>query len=138
MNIGDAARASGVSAKAIRYYESVGLIRPAQRAENGYRDFSEQDVHMLRFVHRARGLGFSVAEAGELLSLYQDRNRASADVQAIGKQAISRVENKLAELQSMRVVLTDLVRRCHGDERPECPILDDLAGASAGTPLTGT
>jgi len=136
MNIGEAASRSGVSAKAIRYYESIGLILPAQRAENGYRDFSEQDVHMLRFVHRARNLGFSVAEAAELLSLYRDRNRASADVRNLGKQAISRIETKIDELASMRAVLTDLVQRCHGDDRPDCPILDDLAGQITSEALT--
>jgi len=128
MNIGRAAALSGVSAKAIRYYESIGLIRPAVRAGNGYRDFNAQDVHVLRFVHRARDLGFSVSEVGELIALYADRERASADVREIAQHAIDRIGGKIGELESMRAVLQDLVRRCHGDDRPDCPILDDLAG----------
>ena len=128
MNIGRAAALSGVSAKAIRYYESIGLIRPAIRAGNGYRDFDDQDVHVLRFVHRARSLGFSVAEVADLIALYGDSTRASGDVRHIALLAIDRIGAKIAELESMRVVLQDLVERCHGDDRPECPILDDLAG----------
>jgi len=131
MNIGRAAALSGVSAKAIRYYESIGLIRPAIRAGNGYRDFDAQDVHVLRFVHRARSLGFSVAEVGDLIALYGDSTRASGDVRHIALQAIERIGAKIGELESMRAVLHDLVERCHGDDRPDCPILDDLAGDEA-------
>lgn len=127
MNIGEASGLSGVSSKAIRYYESIGLIDPAKRAENGYRHFTDQDVHMLRFIHRARNLGFSVAEVGDLVNLYQDRNRASADVKSVANQAIERIEAKIEELQSMRQTLRHLVQKCHGDDRPDCPILDDLA-----------
>jgi MerR family copper efflux transcriptional regulator len=127
MNIGEAASSSGVSAKAIRYYESISLISPATRANNGYRDFSEQDVHYLRFINRARSLGFSVAGVGELLALYQDRKRASADVKSIAILAIDRIDEKMAELQEMRAVLSVMSEYCHGDDRPDCPILDGLA-----------
>lgn len=129
MNIGEAAARSGVPAKTIRYYEDIGLIGRPARAENGYRDFSGADVHMLRFIARARGLGFSVREVGELLSLYHDHSRASAAVKAVAEQAINRIDTKIGELQSMRSTLSDLAERCHGDQRPDCPILDDLAGS---------
>ena len=128
MNIGQAAERSGVPAKTIRYYEDIGLISRPVRAENGYRDFSEADVHMLRFISRARSLGFSVREVGELLGLYHDRSRASSAVKAVAEQAINRIDTKIGELVSMRSTLSDLAERCHGDQRPECPILDDLAG----------
>ena len=128
MNIGQAAERSGVPAKTIRYYEDIGLISRPLRAENGYRAFSEADVHMLRFIARARGLGFSVREVGELLALYHDRSRASSAVKAVAEQAINRIDTKIGELVSMRSTLSDLAERCHGDQRPECPILDDLAG----------
>ncbi|MDP6563879.1 MAG: Cu(I)-responsive transcriptional regulator [Alphaproteobacteria bacterium] len=128
MNISQAAVQSGVSSKAIRYYEGIGLIEPARRSDNGYRDFDDGDVHMLRFVARARGLGFSVIEVAELLALYRDRERASAQVRKVAQGAIRRIEDKVAELQSMGDTLKHLVERCHGDQRPDCPILDDLAG----------
>lgn len=128
MNIGQAAERSGVPAKTIRYYEDIGLITQPVRAENGYRDFSEADVHALRFIARSRGLGFSVREVGELLALYHDRSRASSAVKALAEQAINRIDTKIAELVSMRSTLSDLAERCHGDQRPDCPILDDLAG----------
>lgn len=128
MNIGQAAERSGVPAKTIRYYEDIGLIGRPVRAENGYRDFSDADVHTLRFIARARGLGFSVREVGELLALYQDRSRASSAVKAVAEQAINRIDTKIGELVSMRSTLSDLAERCHGDQRPDCPILDDLAG----------
>ena len=127
MNIGEAARRSGVSAKAIRYYESVGLIEAPDRTDGGYRDFNTDDIHYLRFVQRARSLGFSVGEVSRLIALYRDRRRASADVKAVAQSAIERIDEKMAELQSMRATLGTLVERCHGDERPDCPILDDLS-----------
>lgn len=130
MNIGEAAARSGVSAKAIRYYESIGLIAPAPRTEGGYRSYDETDVAFLRFVRRARDLGFSIEDVGKLLALYRDRSRASADVKAIAERQLAVIERKIAGLQAMRATLRDLVERCHGDERPECPILDDLAGAA--------
>jgi Cu(I)-responsive transcriptional regulator len=132
MNIGEAARLSGVSSKAIRYYESIDLILPSGRAENNYRDFSDQDVHRLRFVNRARSLGFSLAEVGELLSLYNDPNRTSSEVKSIAKVAIDRIDAKLVELSAMRDTLATLSAHCHGDDKPDCPILNDLAG-DAGT-----
>ena len=128
MNISEASRGSGVSAKAIRYYESINLITPARRAGNGYRDFNGDDVHMLRFVARARGLGFSVLEVADLLALYKDKTRASAQVRGLAENAIARMGEKITELQSISMVLSDLVARCQGNDRPDCPILDDLSG----------
>ncbi len=129
MKIGDAAKQSGVPAKTIRYYESVGLIEAATRQDNGYRDYSETDVHTLRFISRARGLGFTVKDVAMLLALYRDSSRASADVKAVAARHVDRIDEKIAELQSMRQTLLHLIDRCHGDDRPDCPILADLAGA---------
>ncbi|MAB00028.1 MAG: Cu(I)-responsive transcriptional regulator [Stappia sp.] len=126
MNIGEAAARSELPAKTIRYYEDIALVRPA-RAANGYRDYSEEDVHRLRFVQRARGLGFTIEECRALLSLYDNEQRASADVKRVAQEKIREVERKIAELQSMRATLSRLVECCHGDDRPDCPILDDLA-----------
>ena len=128
MNIGEAAAQAGLPAKTIRYYESIGLVAPANRTENGYRDYEDRDVHTLRFVQRARGLGFTVQECRELLALYFDRTRASADVKAIALGRIADIERKIAELEALRAALAELAATCHGDERPDCPILDDLAG----------
>ena len=130
MNISQAADQSGVSAKAIRYYESIAPIQPARRSGNGYRDFGADEVHMLRFIARARGLGFSVAEVADLLALYRDKSRASAQVRGLAANAIGRIEDKIAELRSISTALSELVARCHGDDRPDCPILDDLAGTA--------
>lgn len=127
MNIGEAAEKSGLSAKTIRYYESSGLIAPARRSASGYRDYSDDDVHILKFIHRARDLGFSVKDCQALLSLYRDRNRASADVKAIADEHIERISRKIEELAAMRSTLQTLVERCHGDDRPDCPILHDLS-----------
>ncbi len=127
MNIGEAASRSGLPAKTLRYYEEIGLVVPSGRRHNGYRDYSERDVQLLRFVQRARSLGFSVRECRELLALYLDRNRSSAEVKRIALARIKEIERKLRELQSMRAALLELAERCHGDERPDCPILDDLA-----------
>jgi Cu(I)-responsive transcriptional regulator len=127
MNIGEAAALSGVATKNIRYYESIGLISPAKRAGNGYRDYQETDVQMLNFVNRARGLGFSVKQVAELLSLYQDRQRASADVKKIALDHMAEIEQKIEELQSMHRTLAHLTKKCQGDDRPDCPILDDIA-----------
>lgn len=128
MNIGAASEQSGLPVKTIRYYEDIGLVRPA-RSENGYRDFLDGDLQRLKFLQRARSLGFSIEECRELLSLYEDRNRASADVREITRSKIREVDRKIAELQSLKRVLSDLVRACHGDDRPDCPIIDDLSGA---------
>ena len=129
MNIGEAAEKTGLPAKTIRYYEDIGLIRPS-RGENGYRDYCEQDLHRLRFLQRARSLGFSVEECRQLLSLYADRNRASSEVKAMANQHLKRIENKIAELEGLRKTLKHLVRRCRGDHRPDCPILDNLSVSS--------
>lgn len=127
MNIGDVAEASGLPAKTIRYYEDIGLVRPAREA-NGYRDFSEADLHKLVFLSRARSLGFTIEDCRTLLSLYEDRDRASADVKAVAEDHLGRVNQKIAELQSLRETLSHLVSSCHGDDRPDCPILDGLSG----------
>ncbi len=131
MRISDVADRSGLPPKTIRFYEDIGLVRPASRQGNGYRDYGDRDVQVLRFLKRARGLGFSVADCRNLLSLYQDRERASADVRALALHRVNEIDRKIAELHSMRDALTHLIERCHGDDRPDCPILDDLAGESA-------
>ena len=128
MNIGEAARQSGVPAKTIRYYESIGLIAPAERSESGYRVYGDKEVQTLRFINRARNLGFSVKQVAELLLLWRDRDRSSADVKAVARDHLSEIDRRMAELQSMRDTLEHLVERCHGDSRPDCPILSDLAG----------
>ena len=130
MNIGQAAEASGVSAKMIRYYEQIGLIPPPSRTDAGYRVYSDRDVHTLRFIRRARDLGFSVDQLSELLALWSDRTRASAEVKRIAMEHIAELERKIEELQEMREALVHLAKHCHGDDRPDCPIIDDLAGPS--------
>ena len=127
MNIGEASRLSGLPAKTIRYYEDTGLIAPPARAENGYRDYSDSDVHKLRFVRHSRGLGFSVDECAQLLSLYEDKDRQSADVKAIAQKHLTEIDEKILELQELRSTLHHLVSTCHGDGRPDCPILEGLA-----------
>ncbi len=132
MNIGQATGLSGVPAKTIRYYESIGLIPAAGRKASGYRDYDRKDVETLRFIHRARSLGFAVKEVADLLELWRDRSRASADVKAVALAHVAEIERKIAELDGMRRTLLDLTRRCHGDTRPDCPILEELAGAEKG------
>ena len=127
MNIGQASLASHLPTKTIRYYEEIELIRP-MRAGNGYRTYSEADVHRLRFLQRARSLGFSIDECRLLLSLYKDRKRASADVKKLALEKINEIDRKLSELNSLRMTLSALAENCHGDDKPECPIIDDLAG----------
>jgi MerR family copper efflux transcriptional regulator len=127
MNIGQAAVQSGLPVKTIRYYEDIGLVN-ATRSENGYRKFSDVDVHKLRFLQRARGLGFSVEDCRALLSLYEDKHRASAEVKSIAANHLHAIEAKIAELQNLRRTLAHLVDHCAGDDRPDCPIIDDLAG----------
>ena len=127
MNIGQAERACGLPAKTIRYYEDVGLVTPDRRA-NGYRSYQELNLHKLRFLQRARGLGFSVEDCRALLALYDDKERASADVKSIAEAHLARIDQKLAELATLRSALTTLIDACHGDHRPDCPIIDDLAG----------
>ena len=132
MNVGTAARRSGLPAKTIRYYEEIGLISPA-RAGNGYRDYSGDDIHRLAFLRRARGLGFSIEDCRQLMALYRDKGRASHDVREIARSHVTAIEEKVRELQSMRATLQKLVNSCHGDHRPDCPILDDIAGEVAET-----
>ena len=130
MNIGQAAELSGLSPKTIRYYEDIGLIGPA-RALNGYREYAVADTHKLIFIARARGLGFSIEECRILLSLYEDRRRASADVKAVASGHMLSIDRKIAELQSMRHTLAHLIESCEGNHRPDCPILDELTGGAA-------
>ncbi|HSR70991.1 MAG TPA: Cu(I)-responsive transcriptional regulator [Kiloniellales bacterium] len=131
MQIGTIARKSGVPAKTIRYYESIGLIDAAARTGSGYRVYDARDLQTLRFIQRARSLGFSVSEVNDLLALWRDRERRSADVKAVAKRHLGDIDCKIAELQGMCHALEHLVEACHGDERPDCPILDDLAGDAA-------
>lgn len=128
MIIGEAAKKSGMSAKTIRYYEEIGLVQPDRDPQSGYRDYSEEDVHNLTFLHRARDLGFSVKQCRDLLSLYQDRERASSDVKAIAQSHLEDIGRKISELQEMEQTLKHLVSNCQGDGRPNCPILSGLAG----------
>ncbi|ARP86986.1 Cu(I)-responsive transcriptional regulator [Bordetella genomosp. 9] len=127
MNIGQAAAASGVSAKMIRYYESIGLMRAPQRTEAGYRIYGDADVHTLRFIRRARDLGFSVEQMRDLLALWRDRGRASGDVKRIAMEHVRELERKAQALQQMADTLHHLAEHCHGDDRPECPIIDELS-----------
>jgi len=132
MQIGTVAEKTGVSAKAIRYYESIGLIAAAERTHSGYRVYGDHDVQTLRFIQRARGLGFSVGEVANLLALWHDSERHSAQVKALAANHVAEIDRKIAGLRGMRDTLTHLMERCHGDDRPECPILDDLASEGAG------
>ena len=127
--IGEAARASGVSAKMVRHYESLGLLGEVARTDSGYRQYSAAEIHTLRFIKRARDLGFSMVEIADLLSLWRDRSRASGDVKQIAQQHVADLEARIAAMQAMRQTLNDLLHHCHGDQRPDCPIIDDLAGA---------
>lgn len=130
-NIGEASAATGVSAKMIRHYESVGLIPPAQRTFAGYRLYADADLHRLRFIKRARQLGFPMKQIEQLLGLWNDRQRASGEVKALAEAHAADLAARIAEMQAMQRTLQSLARHCHGDQRPDCPILDDLAG----TPL---
>ncbi|MDE1165741.1 MAG: Cu(I)-responsive transcriptional regulator [Pseudomonas sp.] len=127
MNIGQAARHSGLSAKMIRYYESIGLLKAAHRSDSGYRLYQDDDLHTLAFIKRSRDLGFSLEEVAQLLTLWQDRARASADVKALAHQHIDDLNRRIEELSGLRDTLQHLVSHCNGDERPDCPILKDLA-----------
>ena len=127
MNIGEAAYRSGLPAKTIRYYEEIGLLSAARRA-NGYRHYAETDVHKLYFLRRARSLGFAIEDCRQLLSLYEDKGRASANVKTMAEARICEIDAKIKELGALRATLSGLVAACHGDGRPDCPILDDLAG----------
>lgn len=142
MNIGQASRASGVSTKMIRYYDEIGLVRPSSRTESNYREFDEKAVNELRFIRRARSLGFSMEEITQLLSLWRDRARPSREVKAIADRHVADLDARIAEMQAMADTLRELSRCCAGDDRPDCPILKDLeetrpASALPKTRLTG-
>ena len=136
MNIGEVAKKSGLKPKTIRYYEDINLIMPL-RDTNGYRAFRESDLHKLAFLGRARSLGFSIEDCRTLLALYGDEGRASADVKAVAKQHIAKIEEKLAELTTMHDTLSHLAKSCAGDNRPDCPILADLAAGKLGNTMVG-
>ena len=127
VHIGDAARLSGVSAKMVRHYESLGLLPRVARTDGGYRQYSEPEVHTLRFIKRARDLGFSMEEIGELVGLWQNRRRASANVRRVAQKHAEDLAQRIAAMQEMQNTLRHLIHCCHGDDRPECPILEELA-----------
>jgi MerR family copper efflux transcriptional regulator len=127
VNIGEAARLSGVSAKMVRHYEGLGLLPRVARTDNGYRQYSEAEVHTLRFIKRARDLGFSMEEIAELVGLWQNRRRASANVRRVAQKHADDLAQRIAAMQDMQKTLRHLIHCCHGDERPECPILEELA-----------
>ena len=129
MRIGQASKRSGISERMIRHYERIGLVAPAARRDSGYRDYDERDVHTLRFIGRARDLGFGIEEIGQLLALWNDRSRSSADVKALALARAAELKRKAAELDAMRRTLERLAADCHGDARPDCPIIDDLEAA---------
>lgn len=132
MNIGDAAKQTQISAKMIRYYESIGLLPESMRSDAGYRIYRDKDLHVLRFIKRARNLGFSMEQLKELLSLWQDQGRASADVKAIAERHVAELQQRITELTEMRDALNYLVTGCHGDQSPDCPILSGLEGVVTG------
>jgi MerR family copper efflux transcriptional regulator len=131
VNIGQAARLSGVSAKMVRHYESLGLLPAVGRTDSGYRQYTEAEIHTLRFIKRSRELGFSMAEIAELVGLWQNRRRASASVRRIAERHADELARRIAAMQEMQRTLRHLIHCCHGDERPDCPILEDLAGEPA-------
>lgn len=131
LNIGEAARQSGVSAKMLRHYETLGLLGNVARTGSGYRQYSAADVHTLQFIRRSRDLGFSMAEIAELVGLWQSRRRSSASVKRIAEKHLADLDARIESMQAMRRTLGHLIHCCHGDDRPECPILDDLAGPHA-------
>ena len=131
VNISAAARLAGLSAKMVRHYEALGLLPAVARTDSGYRQYSEADVHTLRFIQRARALGFAMADIGELLALWQNHHRNSAGVKRIAQKHLDELSRRIEAIQVMQRALTPLLHHCHGDERPDCPILDDLAGQPA-------
>lgn len=132
MNIGEAAKESGVTAKMIRYYEQIKLIQPPSRTESSYRTYGENEIHTLRFIKRARDLGFSVEQMKALLALWRDRSRASSDVKNIALEHIAELERKAAAIQAMMQTLKHLAHNCNGDQRPDCPIIEEFANAAQG------
>jgi MerR family transcriptional regulator, copper efflux regulator len=137
VNIGTAAQLSGLSAKMIRHYESLGLLPRITRSDSGYRQYSEADVHTLRFIQRARELGFSMVAIGELVALWQNRRRTSANVKRVAQKHLDELSARIAALESMQQTVKQLLQHCHGDERPDCPILQDLAEAHSPHALQG-
>lgn len=135
MNIGQAARASGVSAKMIRHYEATGLIPKAARSYSGYRHYDDRDIHTLRFIRRARTAGFSTAQIKKLLSLWHDRQRPAREVKQLAAAHLTELKDKISELESMAHALSQLLMNCQGDDRPECPILESLAGKDTAQEL---
>lgn len=133
VNIGEAARLSGVSPKMVRHYEGLGLLPRVARTDSGYRQYSENEVHTLRFIRRARDLGFSMEEIGELVGLWQNRRRASANVRRVAQKHAEELGQRIAAMQEMQRTLQHLIHCCHGDDRPECPILEDLAGGKTSS-----
>ena len=131
VNIGTAAELSGISAKMVRHYESLGLLPHVARSDSGYRQYSEAEVHTLRFIKRARDLGFAMAEIAELVALWQNRRRASASVKRIAQKHVDDLHARIEAMQAMQRTLRELLHHCHGDERPDCPILEDLASDHA-------
>jgi Cu(I)-responsive transcriptional regulator len=138
MNIGEVAKASGISAKMIRHYESVGLFPEATRSDSGYRQYTDKEVHTLRFIRQSRDLGFSIEQIRELLGLWQNRKRPSRQVRALAQAHIEELDEKLEDLQAMKATLEHLVHRCHGDDRPDCPIIDMLAHGIPPSATHGT
>lgn len=136
MKIGEASKRSGISERMIRHYEKIGLVAAAARRDSGYRDYDERDVHSLRFIGRARDLGFGIEEIGQLLALWQDRSRSSADVKALALTRAAELKRKARELDAMRRTLERLAADCHGDARPDCPIIDDLEAAEHDLPAS--
>jgi len=138
MNIGQAAQASGVTAKMIRYYESIGLMPPSPRSDAGYRRYGEQDLHLLRFIRQSRRLGFGIDQIRQLLALWQDRGRSSAQVKALAQSHVDELNQRIGELVAMRDTLSHLAVHCHGDDRPDCPILEGIAAAALPTPSSAS
>jgi Cu(I)-responsive transcriptional regulator len=130
MNIGQAAKLSGVSAKMVRHYESLGLLPEVARTDSGYRQYTDKEVHTLRFIRRARDLGFSMAEIGELVKLWQNQRRSSSNVKKIAQKHLAEIDARMAEMAAMRKTLQHLVHCCSGDDRPDCPILEELASST--------
>jgi MerR family copper efflux transcriptional regulator len=128
LNIGEAARLSGISTRMVRHYESLGLLGDVHRSDSGYRQYSAAEVHTLRFIKRSRDMGFSMEQVAELVDLWHNRRRTSASVKRIAQSHLDELEQRIAAMQGMQRTLAHLVHCCHGDQRPDCPILDDLAG----------
>lgn len=132
VNIGEAASLAGVTPKMVRHYESLGLLPKVHRTDSGYRVYTENEIHTLRFIKRSRNLGFSMAEIAELVTLWQDRGRPSSSVKKVASAHLHELDRKIKEMESMRNTLSHLIHCCHGDDRPDCPILEDLAGLVGG------